>query len=260
MNRLALLVAVPLAACANAATGGGVDAGEPGTVIVTPVAPDFDCMTHPPQTIAVDPMNLAGVVEAIRMTGVTPLDDVELALFHAGTPDVIARMQSDASGAFATGAFTSGGLPLHAYVKATKSGYRTTFFYPPFPFAQNATNLPVPMLSDALFTTVATALGATQDDAHDGLLLVAVADCQGAAVPGATLSVLRGNTPVGTTYDLPNAPGVYLVFDVPDGKVSVSASFQNTQLPEHEVTVRARDPECPTARGTLTATVVIPSP
>jgi hypothetical protein len=50
------------------------------------------------------------------------------------------------------------------------------------------------------------------------------------------------------------------VFDVPDGKVRVSAGFDGTQLPEHEVTVRARDPECPTARGTLTATAVIPAP
>jgi hypothetical protein len=270
MTRLSSLVVVaaaaPLAACSSAATGGGVDAdsgfpGDPGIVVGTPVAPpDFGCLTHPPQTVAVDPMSLGGTIEAITTSGTMPVGGVDLALFHAGTPDVIARMQSAASGAFTTGAFATGGHPLHGYLKATTPGYRTTFFYPPFPFARDATNLPLPMISDALFATITATLGATQDDRHNGVLLVAVADCQGQPVASATLSVIRGNAPVGDIHGLPSAPGAYLVFDVPDGKVKVSASFNGTQLPEHEVTVRARDPECPTARGTLTATAVIPAP
>jgi hypothetical protein len=263
MTRLSLLVAAPLAACSTAATGGGVDAGnfDPGVVVGNPVVgPDFGCLQHPPQTIAVDPMSLAGTIEAITTSGTMPVGAVDLALFHAGTPDVIVRTTSDASGMFATGAFASGGHPLHAYLKATKPDYRTTFFYPPFPFTHDATNLPLPMISDVLFETIATSLGATQDDHHNGVLLVAVADCQGQPVAGATLSVIHGNTQVGDVYDLPSAPGAYLVFDVPDGKVRVSASYTGTQLPEHEVTVRAKDPECPTARGTLTATAVIPPP
>jgi len=263
MTRLSLLLAAPLAACTGAATGGGVDAGafDPGVVVGTPVVgPDFGCLQHPPQTIAVDPMSLAGTIEAITTTGPAPVDGVDLALFHAGTPDVIVRTTSNGSGAFTTGAFASGGHPLHAYLKATKPDYRTTFFYPPFPFTRDATNLPLPMIGDALFDTVASSLGATQDDRHNGVLLVAVADCQGQPVAGATLSVIHGNAPVGHIHDLPSAPGTYLVFDVPDGKVRVSASYSGTQLPEHEVTVRAKDPECPTARGTLTATAVIPPP
>jgi hypothetical protein len=263
MTRLSLLLAAPLAACAGAATGGGVDAGagDPGIVVGTPVTgPDFACLSHPPQTIAVDPMSLAGTIEAITTNGTTPVDGVDLALFHAGTPDVIVRTTSDGSGTFTTGAFASGGHPLHAYLKATKQDYRTTFFYPPFPFTRDATNLPLPMISDALFATVASSLGATQDDRHNGVLLVAVADCQGQPIAGATLSVIHGNAPVGDIHALPSAPGAYVVFDVPDGKVRVSAGFDGTQLPEHEVTVRARDPECPTARGTLTATAVIPAP
>jgi hypothetical protein len=263
MTRLSLLLAGSLAACAGAATGGGVDAsaGDPGIVVGTPVVgPDFACLSHPPQTIAVDPMSLAGTIEAITTSGTTPVDGVDLALFHAGTPDVIVRTTSNGSGAFTTGAFASGGHPLHAYLKATKADYRTTFFYPPFPFTRDATNLPLPMISNTLFATITSSLGAMQDDRHNGALLVAVADCQGQPVAGATLSVIHGNTPVGHIYDLPSAPGAYLVFDVPDGKVRVSASYNGTQLPEHEVTVRAKDPECPTARGTLTATAVIPPP
>jgi hypothetical protein len=271
MNKTSSLIAVALAACSSApAGGGGVDSSvgdpvDPGTVSGTPVSgPDFACLSHPPQTIAVDPMTLAGTVQAVTMTGTTPVGAAELQLFHAGTPDVLAHTQSDATGAFSTGAFVSGGHPLQAYLKATKQDYRTTFFYPPFPFTRNATSLPLPMISDALFDTVRTSLHASQDDKHHGVLLVAVADCQGQPVAGATLSVIHGNSQVGTIYNLgtivPTSAGVYLVFDVPDGKVTVSASFGTTQLPAHDVVVRAKDPDCATARGTLTATTVIPAP
>jgi hypothetical protein len=193
-----------------------------------------------------------------------PVDAAELALFHAGTPEVIARTRTDASGAFTTGAFASGGIPVHAYLKATKPEYRTTFFYPPFPFTRSATSLPLPMISDALFEQVTTTLHATQDDKHNGAMLVAVADCNGQPVAGATLSIIHGSSQTGDVHDLsaivPGAAGVYLVFDVPDGKVRVSATYNGTQLPEHDVMVRAKDPDCPTARGTLTATAVVPGP
>lgn len=260
------LLAVALAACTSSPAAGPPDAGfDPGTVEGTPVTgPDFGCFTHPPQTVAVDPMTLAGTALAVTLTGTAPVDGVDLALFRAGQPVVLARTRTDASGAFSTGTFASGGHPLHAYLKATRAGYRTTFFYPPYPFTHDAASLPLPMVSDALFTTVAASLGETQDDRHDGALLVAVADCNGQPVAGATLSVRRGTTAAGRAYDLgaivPSAAGVYLVFDVPDGKVRVSAAYHGTQFPEHEVTVRARDVECPSARGTITATSVIPGP
>jgi hypothetical protein len=259
---------VALGACSSAPAGGGVDASapiDPGTVSGTPVTgPDFACLTHPPQTVAVDPMSLGGTALAITMTGMTPVDAADLALFRAGTPEVIARTQTDAHGAFTTGAFATGGHPLHAYLKATKPGYRTTFFYPPFPFTRDATSLPLPMISNTLFDQITATLQAAQDDKHNGALLVAVADCNGQPVSGATLSIIHGNSPAGDIHDLgaivPGADGVYLVFDVPDGKVRISAAYNGTQFPEHEVIVRAKDPDCPTARGTITATAVVPGP
>jgi hypothetical protein len=273
VNKLSSLIVLlaPLVACSSD-PGSGVDPGDgaevdAGTFVVdppSPVDPDLGCTNQPVGTIAVDPIVLGGTVAGLTLGGPAPVDAADVTLFVAGAPTVLARTQSAAGGAFSTGNVASGGHPLHAYLKATKVDYRTSFFYPAVPFAQNAANVVVPAISDADFEAVKTALGATQDDRHNGVLLVAVMDCAGAPLPGATLRVHRGNSPnsVGHAYELggiiPSAKGVYMVFDVPDGKVVVSASYNGTMLPEHDVMVRSTDPDCVTSKGTLTSTIVRP--
>ncbi|HEX5063050.1 MAG TPA: hypothetical protein VFV99_26930 [Kofleriaceae bacterium] len=271
-----LILLAPLAACSHATSdiGGDLDAGaddgsDNGSADVdapAPVGPDLTCLSQPqpmPPTIAVDPMVLAGRVVEFTTSGVTPVDAADVVLFVAGQPTVLARTHSASNGAFATGAVTTNGHAVHAYLKATKPNYRTAFFYPPLPFTANSTTLVVPTLSDAVFATAKTLLGATQDDRHNGALLVAVLDCDGQPLAGATLSVRRGNSSVGHAYDLgtvvPADAGVFIVFDVPDGKVNVSASYQGAQLPEHDVMVRGSDPDCSPPRGTLTSTIVQPN-
>jgi hypothetical protein len=268
LSSLILLLA-PLVACSSdpgAAENpdAGVDGGDFVVDPPTPVDPDLGCVNQPVSNTAVDPIVLAGTVAGVTLAGPSPVDAADVALFRAGEPTVLARTQTAAGGAFSTGMVASGGHALHAYLKATKDGFRTSFFYPAAPFADNAASLVVPAMSDAAFETVKTALGATQDDNHNGVLLVEVLDCTGAPLPGATLRVHRGNSPnsVGHAYELggivPGAKGVYIVFDVPDGKVFVSASYNGTQLPEHDVMVRSTDPDCTTSKGTLTSTIVRP--
>ncbi len=274
MNYLSsLILLAPLAACSAAGTGGAVDpdAGGSGDGVgvdaSTPVGPDLSCLSQPQPspTTAVDPMVLAGRVVELTTAGVTAVDAADVALFRAGQPIVLARTNSASNGAFATGAVTTHGNAVHAYLKATKPGYRTAFYYPSSAFTANSTTLAVPMMSDSVFATVKTLLGATQNDARNGALLVGVLDCNGHPLTGMTLHVRRGMQSVGHAYDLgtvlPAATGVFIVFDVPDGKVRVSAMSQATgeELPEHDVVVRASDPECPTSRGTLTSTIVEPS-
>jgi hypothetical protein len=274
MKLSSLILVVPLAACSTAASDatGDPDAGlsDDGAAVdvdaSTPVGPDLSCLSQPqppPPATAVDPMVLAGRVVEFTTAGMTPVDAADVALFRAGQPVVLARTHSASNGAFATGDVATSAHPVHAYLKATKPGYRTAFFYPPHPFTASSTSLVVPTLSDAAFATVKTLLGATQDDAHNGALLVAVLDCAGQPLAGATVNVRRGMSSVGHAYDLgtvvPADAGVFLVFDVPDGKVHVSATYQGTDLPEHDVVVRATDPECPTSRATLTSTIVKPS-
>lgn len=268
MKRLSLLVL--LAGCDSSVVAGMPDAAvappfDPGTVSGTaeppPAGPDFVCLSHQPPTTALDPLSVAGTVESMTMSGaLVPVDAVELQVFRAGEPVVLAHGTTDAAGAFALASVASGGRPLHAYLKATKQGFRTTFLYPPFPLTTNASAVPLPTMSDAMFTSLVGSLGVSQDDHHNGVLLVAVADCKGNPVAGATLSVTHGNgnAPSGDIHDLGN--GQFIVFDVPDGKTQVSASYGTTQLPEHDVMVRAQDPDCPNPRSTLTATSVIPAP
>lgn len=268
-----LILLAPIAACSTAAGGLAPDAGagaaddDGGADLdaATPAGPDLSCLSTtqlPPPTTAVNPMVLAGQVVELTTAGTTPVDAADVALFRAGQPVVLARTQSASNGAFATGALSTNGHAVHAYLKAMKKGYRTAFFYPPRPFTVNSTSLVVPTMSDAAFATVRTLLGATQDDARNGALLVAVLDCSGHPLAGATVSVRRGSSPVGTTHDLgtvvPADDGVFLVFDVPDGKVRVSAEYQGTQFPEHDVVVRGQDPECAPPHGTLTSTIVKP--
>ena len=269
LSSLILLLA-PLVACSSD-PGAGVDPDgdsvDAGTFVVDPpmpVDPDLGCVNQPISNTAVDPIVLAGTVSALTLGGSSPVDAADVVLFRAGEPTVLARTQSASGGAFSTGMVASGGHALHAYLKATKVDYRTSFFYPATPFAENASSLVVPAISDAEFEAVKTALGATQDDKHNGVLLVAVKDCTGTPLPGATLRVHRGNSPnsLGQAYELggiiPSAKGTYVVFNVPDGKVFVSASYNGTQLPEHDVMVRSTDPDCTTSKGTLTSTIVRP--
>jgi hypothetical protein len=267
-----LILLAPLAACsgdpggaAGAPDAGTSDDGGADVDASTPAGPDLSCLSQPPPsppTMVVDPMTLAGRLVELTTTGVKPVGAAEVALFRAGQPVVLARTNSAANGAFTTGAVATNGHAVHAYVKGTKPGYRTAFYYPPSPFTVSSSTLVVPTISDAAFATVKTLLGATQDDARNGALLVAVLDCDSHPLPGATLSVRRGSSPVGHTFDLsaavPVDDGLFLVFDVPDGKIRVSATYQGIRLPEHEVVVRASDPECPTPRGTLTSTIVKP--
>ena len=204
-------------------------------------------------------MMLGGSIVEVTTAGVTPVDDVDVALFRAGEPVVLARTSSGPTGAFSTGAVVSGGHAIHAYLKATKQDYRTAFFYPRSRSPPTRATSSCPTISNSLFETVSATFGATQDDTHNGVLLVAVLDCAGTPIAGATLSVRRGANQVGDAHDLGSiAPGTFLVFNVPDGKVFVSASYNGTQLPEHDVMVRAKDPDCATARGTLTSTIVRP--
>lgn len=276
LSSLILLLAAPLAACSHHASDDdtsntALDAGEGGVpsgnldAFGSPAGPDLTCLNQPtPASSATpNPMLLAGQVVEYTTAGVTPVDAADIALFRAGQPVVLARTHSATNGAFATGSFATNGHAIHAYVKATKRDYRTAFFYPPSPFAANSTTLVVPTISDAQFATLTTLLGATQDDAHNGALVVAVLDCAGHPLLGATVTVRRGQSTVGHSHDLgtaiPALAGATLVLDVPDGMVRVSATYQNNQLPEHDVAVRAKDPECATAKGTLTSTIVIPS-
>ena len=269
-----ILLAAPVMACSSSPSGGaddgdGVDGGngvvvDPPTPVGPDVEPDFGCKNQPPTVNAVDPIVLAGKVTGVTLAGLSPVDAADVALFRAGEPVVLARTHSAGGGAFSTGNVASAGHPLHAYLKATKDGYRTSFFYPPTPFADSAANLVVPFISDGAFDAVRATLGATQDDRHNGVLLVEVVDCSGNPLNGATLTVHRGNSPneLGQQFDLgtivPGAKGVFLVFNVPDGKVFVSASYLGTQLPEHDVMVRANDPDCDSPKGTLTSTIVRP--
>lgn len=266
MKQLSLLIA--LAACSGdpgaADPGATVDGGNFVVDPPTPVDPDLGCVTQPATTIAPDPIVLAGSVAGVSIAGVSPVDAAQVDLFRAGEPVMLARTHSGSGGAFSTGSVPTGGYAVHAYLKATKEEYRTSFFYPPAPFAASAANVVVPVISNAAFDTVASTLGVTQNDRKNGVLFVAVVDCSGAPLSGASLKVHRGNSPnaIGETFDvssvIPGAKGVFLVFNVPDGKVFVSATYNGVELPEHDVMVRSTDPDCIDPRGTLTSTIVRP--
>src|SRR5690606_1360048 len=147
MKLSSLILLVPLAACSTAASdvdepdagfddGAGDDDGSDGDPS-TPVGPDLSCLSQtppPPPTTAVNPMVLSGRVVELTTVGVTHVDAADVALFRAGQPVVLARTTSASNGAFATGAVNTSGRAVHAYLKAMKRGYRTTFAYPPVPY------------------------------------------------------------------------------------------------------------------------------
>src|SRR3954467_5582302 len=89
MKKLSLLIL--LGACSGHPTDGGasVDASatnDAGYVVnpPQPVDPDLGCVVTPPSAIAVDPMVLGGNIVEVTTTGVTPVNDADVALFRAG--------------------------------------------------------------------------------------------------------------------------------------------------------------------------------
>lgn len=276
MGKLRLSLVIGLAACgSNNATPDAhivvVDAAPDAKVFMDAPPPtyDFSCFGMAAPTTAADPVTIAGQTGSLSQTGtLTGLNGVAVEFYKTGVAAPLATTTSATlnmtDGAFASGDLATGGTPLDGYVKASIAAYRTTFLYPPSKVVANLANVPVPMLDSNNFDLLLQfVLMATQNDTANGVLFVPVTDCALMPINGATLSVKQGATEVGEQHDLgmlaAQAAGTFIVLNVPDGDVTVSASYNGMDFPPHVVTAHKK-PNGANAVGTITATAVRPGP
>lgn len=236
-----------------------------------PVNYDFTCFGMTASPTAPDPLALSGTAETLN--GQTPTAVKSRIHIFNGTTSIYDMPTAD-DGTF-TASLVTGAHPIDGYVIATDVNAqgqetnpptnRSTYFYSPGPVA-TSTNVTVPRVAPSLVTAL-TQLGITQNDTDNGFLVVPVVDCtNGTPVPidGATLSVKQGGSDVGQPLDVgqffSQLAGIWLVANVPDGDVTVSASYNNMTFPGHVVKAHKKTADGADQLGTITITSVRPGP
>jgi len=274
MGKLSLsLFALGVAACSSN-NNGTADAGKtfmdaPPKVFMDappkvymdapPVNYDFTCFGMAAPTTAADPVTIAGTTETFSGQNLSPIGGVTVQAFKTGTATALDTQTSAATvGTFTTGNLVTGGTPLDGYIRASLATYRTTYLYPPNKVVANLSGVPVPIISDATFGMLTQFLGAQNDDTS-GVLLVTVTDCALMAITGASLTAKEGNTNVTITDLSQFGFPAFVATNVPDGDVTLTASYNNMTFPVR--TVHAyKKPGDANAEGTITSTAVVPGP
>lgn len=208
-------------------------------------AGNFACAGQPLPTTAPATVAIAGTAQSASAGGLSPAAGVTVKAFAVGTQAPLATTSTSGTGAYSLSVPT-GGAALDGYLLGTKQGFRDSYVYPPAKIFQDLPDATVLMLMPSTFDLLLTIAGATQTAGH-GAIGIAVVDCNGDPVPGATVTAQAvGGGPVGTirytSGQLPtpsatstDASGLAFVFDVPVGEVTVNAVVAGTPLRGHVV-------------------------
>lgn len=222
-----------------------------------PDAPSYDltCHGNAAPTTADPTVTVSGTAQVVSGMNLAPANNVSLEAHSVvGGATLDTDGPTGAAGTWTLGPITAG-VPVDAYIRATRSGSggeRTTLVYPPQPLRTNQTMVPVLMISDTQLNGLLSLVGMHQD-ADKGLLGIAVVDCAGMPINGATVSAKQGNTDVGQPFDIgqfsAQFAGTWFVLNVPPGDTVVNARYNNTDFRAHTVS---------SAAMTATTTVVRP--
>jgi hypothetical protein len=145
-----------------------------------------------------------------------------------------------AAGTWTLGPITAG-TPVDAYLRATRSGgggERTTLVYTPQPLVANQANVPVLLISDTQINGLT--MGIITQEASKGFFGVAVLDCAGMPISGASLSVKQNNIEVGMPFDIgqfaAQFAGTFFVFNVPvNDNTIVNATYMGMTFRAHSI-------------------------
>jgi hypothetical protein len=230
---------------------------------------DFSCLNVAPPTTAADPVSISGLAQEVSLNGVTPsiapyAGNTLAACKGACTPAAnrLGQTTTDNAGVFSLANLASNNVPVDGYVKAVKTGDRTTLVFPYSPIVGDVVNVPVLVFTTTAFSGVSAFFSATQNDTTNGVLGLAVVDCANTPITdtgNVTLIVKQNGVAVTgtTTADLgtvaAQAKGTFLIFNVPaNATTEVNASYMGTTLTTfraHNVRVEA---------GATTATLLRP--
>lgn len=220
MRNLCFVVALGLVGCGGDG-GSSVDApGQPLTVTVT------------------------GTTSDIGLSGRTPVGGVTIEAYEEGGTTPVATTTSAADGTYSLTITSTGAL--EGYLIGKLAGKKDTYLYPAGPLTADISNATILMLTQSLFDTASTLAQGGQTPGM-GFIGIQVYDGANAGVAGVTLS----STPAGTVrYNGANglptangtvtmADGLGYIFNVPAGRVTLSATGGGMTFQSHAVTARA---------------------
>jgi len=253
MSRCVSLLILGLAACGSS-SGNSPDGGGPGSNhpdgSTPPGGPDafvpqdapagpFGCLGKPVPTLAPDPVVISGVADTVNgsFSVVTASGVKVVAEGSDGT--ALGSAVTDGSGTYSI-SLPTGGHALDVHLAATKSGDRNSTLYPATTLYESTSAGDIVIISQSDFNLLVSVAGA-QQSSNNGAVGVIVLDCEGNTLSGATVDIpggdviyVAGGSP-SSSATATDSEGVALVFNVPPGDATLSASVGGMTLRSHVV-------------------------
>jgi len=194
-------------------------------------------------------ITISGVASEITVSGRAPLAGVAITVYKTSDDSMIAMTTTDAAGAFTVSA-PSNGAPIDGYLKATKTGLKDTYLYPPGPLATDFAGATTLMLKQSTQNLANQLAGAAAPDPAKGWVALLVVDGQlatsapitGASVTAAPTGEIHYNSSAGIPQAQATstaADGIAYAMNVPAGQVMVGAAKTGLTFHAHSVNARA---------------------
>ncbi|MEJ7603899.1 MAG: carboxypeptidase-like regulatory domain-containing protein [Kofleriaceae bacterium] len=203
--------------------------------------PDLSCLGNTPPSNAPATVKLSGVASDINLTTrmPEPVKDADVGAYRNNMK--LTGATTDAQGAFTLTVDNPSTLPIEGHIRAAKDGHRSLRLYPATPITADLANAPLLLLSDDNFEFVRRYIAMKAQDAGNGTVGLLVLDCTNQPVEGATISVKQGDvelaTPLRTWEATALQAGTYLIFDVPPGETTVTATYNGMAFLGHDIGV-----------------------
>lgn len=216
---------------------------------------DFSCAGNAAPTTAPANITISGTTLEVALSGVQPtIQAAHATTVTACTGDCMDANALDTQTTAATGcpttgctfttaALATGEVPLDGYLRAAKTGNRTSYVYPPAPLAADFTGVPALMFTNTAFAGI-TAFASVTQDPMKGNMVLALVDCANMPISdtaNVTLALKQGGQPLQGTTQLdvsslaPQLAGTYAIFNVPAGDIEVGATWKGMPLRAHTV-------------------------
>jgi len=219
-----------LAACGS----GGDTPNPPGDSNTT--GDDAPPPPPPPGKIAI-----SGTAAEQAQGGATPVDGASIEVFKVSdeaTP--IATATSDAQGMYSIQIDDS---DKDIFVKASKSGFKDTYAYPPGVLTESTVTIDANMLTDNTYGQLLFFIGGSSSKGMITLVVLTASDqpVQGATVQSTPVAgkvrYMSGGFPSGQTAT--DTDGLAFLVDVPVGTVTVNAMKSGSTFKSHPLKARA---------------------
>ena len=248
---VALVLAAAVGCSSESGGNGGVDAAGGGS--------GSQFLDAPATTVT--QVTISGTASEVSQSGQTPLAGVKIEAFrNANETTPIATTTTDAQGNYSLTVQTNGEV-IDGFLKATKTGYKDTYLYPPYAIMMDFSGGSVLMLTQQTWDTLDNLTNANQMDGKGVVALIVtdgmnpVGGAMVSSTPAASPAPARYNATVGTltlpssTASMTHTDGVAYLFNLPPGQVTVSATKTGSTFASHKVKAWADN---------LTTTVIVP--